>query len=238
MAYYHPEHLFIDIATKALVSSITIMRLNAALLPLGLISPIVVHASPVAPSAVKNAIQSAECIAVNAVVKVLSAYSSATPFCSSFLKIPTITQTATATLTSPTTAVLITTTGTNTVVSSQDLSLSSRWFCSCQDLCLLMTHGDFMTDSKIHIDCQHSSRDRHSGDCHCCCRHYNCSRRHRNCRCRYTDGRPSYGHCGHRHSDSRPSDRYCSCINGDTICVSLLFPPLRKILNYRLICSL
>ena len=62
-----------------------------------------------------NVVSDLECLAVEVVVDVLHAYSSATPFCSSFLQIPTATSTATATSSVPTTTVITATTGTNTI---------------------------------------------------------------------------------------------------------------------------
>ncbi|KAH8678509.1 GLEYA domain-containing protein [Xylariales sp. PMI_506] len=75
---------------------------------LGLAATSHVDASPM------NIISDLECLAVDVVVDILSAYSAATPFCSSFLHIPTITSTATATSSVTTTTTIITTTGTNT----------------------------------------------------------------------------------------------------------------------------
>ncbi|KUJ10513.1 uncharacterized protein LY89DRAFT_263232 [Mollisia scopiformis] len=76
----------------------------------------VVNASPVAPvnSAIANAVLSAECLLVNVAVNSLHAYSSATPFCSSFIGIKTSTISTTITTTLPVvTATLITTTSTS-----------------------------------------------------------------------------------------------------------------------------
>lgn len=69
---------------------------------------VAVNATPV------NIISQVECLVVNAVVKALATYSSATPFCSSYLSIPTITSTATATSTVFITETTTTTTGTDT----------------------------------------------------------------------------------------------------------------------------
>ncbi|ETS80724.1 hypothetical protein PFICI_08253 [Pestalotiopsis fici W106-1] len=69
---------------------------------------VAVNATPV------NLISQVECLVVNAVVKALATYSSATPFCSSYLSIPTITSTATATSTVFPTETTTTTTGTDT----------------------------------------------------------------------------------------------------------------------------
>ncbi|KAK5996043.1 hypothetical protein PT974_04469 [Cladobotryum mycophilum] len=82
---------------------------------LALVSPTTVTASPVPEPGLGNIINTVECIVVDVVVKALHAYPSASPFCSSFIHIPTITQSKTVTVTSPTTTVLPTTTGTNTI---------------------------------------------------------------------------------------------------------------------------
>ena len=89
------------------------MQLSQSLLGLlGLAGFTLIEASPVAAP-----ISAAECSAVNFVVQSLKAFSSATPFCSSFLHIPTSTISATSTVSQPTTAIN-TITGTTVTVTA------------------------------------------------------------------------------------------------------------------------
>ena len=82
--------------------------------------PVTVVASPVANYPDPKAINSKECAAIGFIVNTLKAYPSATPFCSSYLVIPTITSTITQTSTSvvPTLSTKFTSTSTSTFTST------------------------------------------------------------------------------------------------------------------------
>lgn len=131
------------------------------------IAPILVTSSPVsepAPDVIKI-LQTIECIAVDAAIEALTAYSSATPFCSvsnlsnwgfcsspkirtssqcllkysqSFLGIPTITSITTSTVSAPTTTTVPTITGANTVIPPVVTSSTTTYVAGIHYACSLL----------------------------------------------------------------------------------------------------
>ncbi|KAK5994193.1 hypothetical protein PT974_07636 [Cladobotryum mycophilum] len=93
--------------------------------------PSVIDASPVSgPGQPNDILGSVECVLVNVVINVLKGYPSATPFCSSFLHVPTVTETCTETVTQPTTVSSVITTTITPVVTSYTTTTMTSSTCT------------------------------------------------------------------------------------------------------------